>query len=70
MTSRKNEEMEIERENALWRMSIKRMFQSGDLEGLTELREGPEVLDDEILQLLDKCIYELKSRGKGRSQAE
>ena len=35
-----------ENENAMWRISIKRMFQSGDLEGLKDLLEGPEALDD------------------------
>ena len=61
------EDYEQERENALWRASIKRMFQSGDLDGLLDLREGPESFDDEIIQLLDESIEKLnKSRGKSR----
>ena len=68
MRSRVDEE--ISRENALWRSSIKKMFQSEDLEGLIELKEGPEVLDEEILDLLDKCINDLKNKEKDRSQVE
>ena len=68
MRSRVDEDMD--RENALWRISIKRMFKSGDLEGLTDLKEGPEVLDEEVLKLLDECINNLKNKEKDRSQAE
>ena len=68
MGSRENEE--IERENALWRSSIKRMLQSGDLEGLIDLRESPEVLDDKLILFLDECINKLEEQIKGRSQAD
>ena len=67
---RSREDEDISRENALWRSSIKKMFQSGDLEGLIDLKESPEVLDEEILELLDKCINNLKNKEKDRSQAE
>ena len=63
------EDYEQARENALWRISINKMFQSGDLEGLIDLKEGPESLDDEIISLLDECIDKL-SKQKGRSQAD
>ena len=62
------EDYEQERENALWRASIRKMFQSGDLEGLIDLKEGPDSLDDEIISLLNECIDNL-SKEKGRSQA-
>lgn len=61
---------ETERENALWRSSIKRMFQSNDLEGLIELRDGPECLDEEVIKLLNECIEELEEKIKGKSQAD
>mgnify|MGYP003550385197 CR=1 FL=1 len=66
----KREDYEQERENALWRVSIRRMFQSGDLEGLIDLKEGPDSLDDEILELLNECIKELDEKTKERSQAD
>lgn len=53
-----------ENENAMWRISIKRMFQSGDLEGLKDLLEGPEVLDDEIIEFLKEHIDSLEGREK------
>ena len=68
MKNRVDEEMS--RENALWRSSIKKMFQSEDLDGLIDLKDSPEVLEEEILELLDKCINDLKSKEKERSQAE
>lgn len=67
---RNEQDYEQERENAIWKMSIKRMFQSGDLEGLVDLKEGPESLDDEIVELLDSCIQKIKSGRNERSQAE
>ena len=54
-------EEEIERENTLWRISIKNMFQSKDLEGLKELRDGPEDLEDEIIEFLNECIQKLSN---------
>ena len=53
-----------ENENAMWRISIKRMFQSGDLEGLKDLLEGPEALDDEIIEFLKEHIAELEGTEK------
>ena len=53
-----------ENENAMWRISIKRMFQSGDLEVLKDLLEGPEALDDEIIEFLKEHIAELEGREK------
>lgn len=56
------EDYEQERENALWRASIRKMFQSEDLQGLKDLKEGPECLDDEIAKLLDECIHRLNEK--------
>lgn len=53
---------ECERENALWRSSIIRMFQSEDLEELIDLAEGPEVLDDSVADFLNCKIQELKNK--------
>ena len=61
---------EQERENAIWKMSIKRMFQPRDLEGLMDLKDGPEDLEEEVMQLLDSCIEKLRDNIKERSQAE
>ena len=61
---------EQECENAVWRSSIKKMFKSGDLEGLIELKEGPEILDVEVIELLDYCINKLDSKEIGEGQAE
>ena len=58
----REQDYEQERENALWRMSISRMFQSKDLEGLLELRNGPESLDDEVIEFLNDCIEKLTNK--------
>lgn len=58
----REQDYEQERENALWRMSISRMFQSKDLEGLLELRDGPESLDDEVIEFLNDCIEKLTNK--------
>ena len=59
---RREQDYEQERENALWRMSISKMFQSKDLEGLLELKDGPESLDDEIIEFLNNCIEKLTNK--------
>lgn len=63
-------EEEMKNEKALWRSSIKTMLDAEDLEGLLDLKEGPEILDDDIKEFLDNCINQLESRIKGKSQAE
>lgn len=64
------EDYEQERENALWRASIRRMFQSEDLQGLMDLKEGPESLDDEIIKLLDECIQKLNEKLNEKNRAD
>lgn len=59
---RREKDYEQERENAVWRMSISRMFQSEDLEGLIDLRDGPDLLDDEIIEFLNNCIKKLTDK--------
>jgi len=61
---------ESKTEKALWRSSIKTMLESGDLEGLIDLKEGPEILDEEELEFLEDCIKNLQGKEKGKSQAE
>lgn len=59
---------EQERENVLWKMSISRMCKSGDLEGLIDLRDGPEVLDSEIKEILDEAIHFLERKNEEKTK--
>ncbi len=57
---------ENENERSTWRKSINFMYQRGDIEGLIELRDGPDELDDDIMQILNNFIEELEKTKKVR----
>ena len=50
------------REDACWRITIRRCIQKENLKGLEELRDGPEALSPEIKELLNEAIKKLKGK--------
>ena len=61
----------IEEENALWRASIKRLYELKDLEALYDLRDGPDDTDD-VRDFLEERIKKLEEElnKEEKSQAE
>lgn len=55
---------ENENERVAWKKSINFMYYRKDLEGLKDLRGGPEDLDEDLIELLDTFIEELEKGEK------
>lgn len=55
---------ENENERSIWKKSINFMYQRKDIKGLKELEEGPDHLDEDIMEILRKYIQELEKNEK------